>query len=264
MEGKDDFSALGNMIYSGRGIIVGRTPKGDSFVGYSLTGRSPSSQARRLIHDEESGVVRTDVTDKEQLEQGSPALLIYPAIVCKGNRLIASNGAQTEVIFSKTKMGPETSKDILDSAFQNYVPHFRYDKKDQKWIDITTYEPDAPNNTPRISALLTPFGAAMHIVKFECGERKSDTFPIELSKGQASLITTYSGENENPLLPFKGNPLEVSVGSNTPDEIVDSIYSAIHGGANLGDNYAVSAAVMMLKGGKPQVAIRNRFEASSD
>jgi IMP cyclohydrolase len=265
--GKDDFSVLENMTYSGRGIITGMTPEGNSFMGYSLTGRSPPSQARRLVYDEKSGVIRTEVTDKEQLEKGSPALLLYPAIVREKDSLIASNGAQTKLIFTRIQMDSNTTRDTLDSAF--YSPCFEYDKKDQKWIDITTYEPDAPNSTPRISALLrerlagSKDAAAMHIVRSNGGVRESHTFPVTLLEGQGRVITTYSGGNENPLLPFEGRPLEVGVGSNTPENIVDSIYAAIQGGANPGDNYCVSAAVMMLKDGRTQVAIRNRSEIGS-
>lgn len=261
--GKDDFGALKGMIYSGRGIIVGMTPEGNSFVGYSLTGRSSSSQARMLLHDEKSNVIRTHVTDKEQLEKGSPALLLYPAIAyLPDNTIVASNGAQTKSICTAFMNGKRFSEEVLESAFSS--PLFEYDKKDQRWIDISTYEPDAPNNTPRISAILrSPDEAAMHIVREFLREPDHNIHSIELKRGKGHLITTYFGENENPLKPFIGSPLEISVGSNNSEDIVNSIYSAIQGGANPEDNYAVSAAVMMLKGGRPHVAIRNRFSESS-
>jgi IMP cyclohydrolase len=44
----DDFSKLKAMKYSGRGITIGMTTEGNSFIGYTLTGRSSSSQARKI------------------------------------------------------------------------------------------------------------------------------------------------------------------------------------------------------------------------
>ena len=95
----DDFSKLKAMKYSGRGITIGMTLEGSPFVGYTLTGRSPSSQARKLVYDESLSTIMTDVTDPEQLKKGNPALLIYPAIVAvEKRRIIASNGVQTKLL----------------------------------------------------------------------------------------------------------------------------------------------------------------------
>ncbi len=249
---KDNFSALKNMIYSGRGITVGKTPSGNSFIGYSLTGRSPSSQARRLVEGKNTRIIRTDVTDPEQLRQGSPALLLYPAIMPVGdNTLVASNGAQTKLLYNKIK---QRMSWILDESF------FEYDEKDDRLIDITTYEPDAPNNTPRISAYVRENRATMQIFWEEHGKKKQEMFPMDLFSGRGKLITTYSGGNEKPLAPFQGNPLDVEIGSETAQGIVESIYEAIYGGQTSDDNYRVAAAVAMLKHGGLETAIINRVD----
>ena len=65
----DDFLKLKEMKYSGRGITIGMTLEGNPFIGYTLTGRSPSSQARKLVYDESLSTIRTDVTDPEQVLQ---------------------------------------------------------------------------------------------------------------------------------------------------------------------------------------------------
>ena len=252
----NDFSALEQMTYSGRGITVGMTPSGDPFIGYSLTGRSPPSQARELVYDEKNQVVRTSVTDEEQLRKGSPALLLYPAVAYKGMGIVASNGAQTKLIY--TKSGDPSKR--LHRAF--YLPFWEYDAK-EGWIDITSYEPDVPNFTPRISACLGGGEAAMHITRKVSGGQNSIVYPYELNPGEGKLITTYKGRNEKPLLPFEGEPLEVKVGSESAEEVAYSLYDAIKGGQNPEDNYRVAAAVMMLKDGKPEVAIKNRSELGS-
>ena len=96
----DDFSALKEMTYSGRAITIGMTLDENPFVGYTLTGRHPSSQARRLVYENDS--IRIDVTDTEQLEKGNPSLLVYPAMVHVGNRIVASNGVHTNLIAGGT------------------------------------------------------------------------------------------------------------------------------------------------------------------
>jgi len=258
---KDDFEALRAMIYSGRGITVGMTPSGNQFIGYSLTGRRPFSQAREVLQGKKTGTVRTNATNRKTLEEGSSALLIYPAIVPLGNALIASNGAQTDLIYSQAMNVPEFQHPnlLLSHAFGN--PSFRYDSQNDRWIDITTYEPDEPNNTPRISACLFEDWGAFHIVRCKDGKKDTDITGFELLPGEGKLITTYKGGNETPLLPFEGEPLEVKINSETAGGIAEGIYSAIYGGQNQGDNYRVSAAVMLQKkAGGLETAIINRSE----
>lgn len=250
----DGLSALEDMIYSGRGIIVGMTPEWSPFMAYSLTGRSPPSQARELLEGENTRTIRTSVTNKEELEKGSPALLLYPVIAHLDGVMLASNGAQTKLLYSaamknRNELGIQGSvvlQAIMKDAFKE--PFWEYDQKDDRWIDITTYEPDAPNSTPRISACMNETSAFMHIIK--CGEngKKEETLHkiASLEPGKGTLITTYKGGNEKPLAPFTGLPLDIAINSNTAEGIVESVYSAIYGGANPEDNYRVAAAVMML------------------
>ena len=273
---KDNFKALEEMIYSGRGITVGKTPSGNFFIGYSLTGRSSFSQARELLQGRDTGIIRVsaitdesrlkkmfNITDKEQLvklqenlKKGSPALTIYPAInPLSYDTLIASNGAQTKLLYQK---GFETPESLIESSFKE--PFFEYDEKEDRWIDITTYEPDAPNNTPRISACVKENKAAMHLVWEDQGKKKQKIFPLYLYSGKGKLITTYFGENENPLAPFQGEPLNVEISSGSANDIAESIYTAIHGGQEQKDNYRVAAAVIMLKPGGLETAIINRVD----
>src|SRR3989344_2535142 len=162
---KDDFSSLEKMAYPGRGIIVGLTPPENPFIGYFLTGRSKSSQARKLVYSEKTGIVRTEPTDKEQLEKGNPSLLLYPALAYVKDMIIASNGIQTELLYSAAinlvnlilndadKLVKSFSpKTVMANAFS--TEQFRYDPKTDTLIKITDYEPDEPNNTPRINACI--------------------------------------------------------------------------------------------------------------
>ena len=259
--------ALADMKYSGRGLIVGATLDGNDFFGYTLTGRSPPSQARDLVEGEETGTIRTDVTDREQLEKGSPALLIYPAFTHLHHILMGSNGAQTQLLYSavirnESDLDGLTSIDLVKDAFKQ--PVYLYDKKDDRFVDITTYEPDAPNNTPRVSAMVMNGVAAMHIVwKGNDGRRQSRIFDLPLmDSGEGYLLTTYQGGNESPLAPFRCEPREVEVVSTDVAGLAEEFYAAIEGGAEPGDNFRVAAAVALLnrRTGGLETAIINRSE----
>ncbi|UCG95667.1 MAG: hypothetical protein JSV92_01295 [archaeon] len=249
---KDNFDALKRLKYIGRSIPVAMTPISEVFVGYPLTGRSQPSQARELVRGPKTNTIRTNVTDREQLEKGSPALLLYPAIVPVDNVIVASNGAQTELLYSGVRNNPGLTKnvdglkEIIELSFSE--PAFRYDQKDDRWIDITTYEPDAPNNTPRISLIANNDSAVLYIVRCVKGEKDEEYHPFKLEPGKGKVITTYKGYNEDPLLPFTGEPLDIGIGSESVKDITESLYEAIYGGQNPGDNYRVAAAGMLKKG----------------
>ena len=251
----DDFSKLKEMKYSGRGITIGMTLEGNPFVGYTLTGRSPSSQARKLVYDKSLSTIRTDVTDQEQLKKGNPALLIYPAIIAvEKRRVVTSNGVQTKLLTNSARqmnMKDIRPIDILVDAMNIPV--------DENGIDITTYEPDAPNFTPRINGCLDKQLGGFYIVR-KATEHSADvnTFSFNLEPGIARLITTYLGGNENPLLPFRDNPLEAKVQSVNASQICESLYDAI--GPKDGNNYRVAVAIMMKKRDGLDVVVINRFD----
>lgn len=255
-----DLSALASMKYSGRGIAVFMTPNGTMGAAYTLTGRSPPSQARELLEGEKTHTIRTSVTDPEQLSKGSSALLIYPAAVPVSGGLVLSNGAQTELIYSTWRRIHECSPDtVLYEAFK--VPAFRYDPEKDRWIDITTFEPDAPNNTPRISAAARDDKAAIHIVR--CGGdgnklQEVDFFRLESGKGK--LITTYDGDNTNPLQPYVGAPEPIEIGSDSIGEIAEAFYASLSKGDKPGEDWRVAVAAVLLGWSGLETAIINRSQ----
>jgi IMP cyclohydrolase len=285
---KDDLSALANVIYSGRGIMIGMTPAGHSFVGYSLTGRSPSSQARELLQSPETRTIRTvpikgkerlsrlfGMSDEEELDElekrlgdGSSALIYYPAIapIDDGRSIAISNGAQTGLVYSEVAEFLERNDvrfqgdatDILIRALGD-KSHFQYDSQKDRWIDLTQNEPDAPNFTPRISGILLMNYAGFHVTDVDGNHLTTD---FELEKGKGHLVRTYKGGNESPLLPFNDLPEEVTINSFNAEDIAKSIYDAIYGGQKEGDNYQVAAAVMLRRHetGELETAILNKSD----
>ena len=122
-----DMNRLKNATYPGRGIVIGQTPDTSCMVQiYWIMGRSPSSRNRVFVR--EGDAVKTDTVDKSH--DIDPLTMYYPIRVL-GNAHIVTNGDQTDTIVHTLQNGGS-----FESALKK-----------------RTYEPDAPNFTPRISGL---------------------------------------------------------------------------------------------------------------
>ena len=116
--------------YVGRGIVIGKTEDGKkACAAYFIMGRSANSRNR--VFTERGGEVYTEPFDASKVED--PSLIIYAAIRSFKNRLIVTNGDQTDTIYEGLKNGKSFSDALVTRCF----------------------EPDAPNFTPRISGMLT-------------------------------------------------------------------------------------------------------------
>ncbi len=211
----DALSNLVEMEYPGRFIIIGQDPSGENnVVVYGITGRSPPSQARRLIL--ENNKVFVEPTDEEELKKGNPDLLIYDAIIAN-RALVVSNGAQTETIdhsYLQCQTYPMTA---LVQAFSK--------TNSAKW----SYEPD-PNFTPRIGGIVTRELdiAGLGILKrANNGETLRNYFEFPLIPGEGKLLATYTGINKNPLPSFEGEPMDILLEGKTPKEVAEAVYDAI-------------------------------------
>jgi IMP cyclohydrolase len=246
------------MEYPGRLIIVGRDPAGEhDVVIYAVTGRSPSSQARRLMLDDD-GSIHTMVTDPEILPSGNEKLLLYTCLRSFPGGLAVSNGAQTDLIvrtaqaFSGHGAMPAPAE-ILLQAFSE--PHM------VDGIDLTSYEPDRPTFTPRIGGCIAN-GAALAIVRrAEDGSAARNYFKAPLEPGRGKLMATYSGENVDPLPSFRGQPVEIKIGCRTARELAEAVYSAL-GPAGAGNDFRVGVAAVLYsrERGKMNTFIINRHD----
>ena len=88
----------------------------------------------------------------------------------------------------------------------------------RKGLMTREYEPDEPNWTPRISAILNADGSfEMSILKHKNGRCLREFFCYEgCDENQAFFISTYQGDG-NPLPTFAGEPIPVTLP--TPDEL---------------------------------------------
>jgi IMP cyclohydrolase len=206
------FKSLFAGEYPGRLIILGRDQSGEyNVVIYAITGRSPSSQARKIIQENQGFWVRP--TDSDTLSQGKEELLIYPSILFREG-IAVSNGRQTNDIAHSM----EHCEDALHSLISSL----------QKW----DYEPDSPSFTPRISGCVHKGEkAALSILKRgNDGSTLRYFFGIPLIKGHGKMIATYTGKNVDPLPSFRGEPLDVELTLRTPEETAEKVYYALKPG----------------------------------
>ncbi|MFH1073245.1 MAG: IMP cyclohydrolase [Nanoarchaeota archaeon] len=229
--------ALARMDYPGRFIIIGRDKSGlQDIVVYGITGRSPASQARKFVWDKEKYAISVQPTDKKILLRGNPDLLIYPAIIFRGD-IAVSNGKQTEAIADYlSRHAEEKPLSILEHSLKDW-----------------SFEPDHPTFTPRISGCITDHGAGIAIIKRSIsGACTKEYYQALLHAGKGSLLATYQGQNIDPLPAFSGKPIEVALEGSTSHDIAEEVY------ARLGDLKVGVAVVLQDKYKENDVAIINR------
>ena len=240
--------------YLGRGIVMGKSQEDIPFVTYILTGRSDSSKARKLKFDDRCGVTYTEPTDTEALNKGSPVLLLYPAIMMTNDgRVAISNGAQTGLVYNHLVRFPSFNfpGNVLENVFLESF--FTYDPK-LGIIDITSFEPDEPNYTPRITGCVIGNYAGWAVFsRDESGEKKTETGYSNLEvmgEGEAKLIMTYDGVDtgREPLHSFTGKPLNLSLEGRTQQEIAHEIKDAINP-----NTFIAVATQFAVKGSKPHI-----------
>jgi len=210
--------------YPGRLIIIGSDRTGKStIVLYAITGRSPSSQSRKIEYSDHKFFVKP--TDESILKTGNVDLLIYPAIFLSEG-IVVSNGKQTDDIQAASKVVGDAAQ-ILKMSME-------------KW----EYEPDAPTYTPRISGcVLSPENAALSIIKrSEDGSAERKYFEIPLLHGQGKMISTYSGENKDPLPSFGNYPEDVSLDCSSAEDMAEAAYEAMKPKGDTSGDFRVAVA----------------------
>lgn len=199
---------IGSNKYPGRGIVVGTSEDGKSAVcAYFIMGRSENSR-NRVFKERENGEIYTEAFDPSKCED--PLLIIYNATRNCPNALAVTNGDQTDTIYEHIAAGGS-----FESALRT-----------------REFEPDAPNYTPRISAILNFEGGysyKMSILK--CGDGKGGVcnryfYEYDKVAGKGHFIHTYEHDG-NPLPTFQGEPRRVTV-PDTPEELISDIWANLN------------------------------------
>lgn len=185
--------ALQGNVYPGRGILVGKSEDGiNAVIAYFIMGRSENSRNRIFVKNGTG--IRTQPYDPEKVTD--PSLIIYSPVRVLDNATIVTNGDQTDTVYESLVKGG-TFEEALRSR---------------------SFEPDAPNYTPRISGLVemreSDVSLRLSILKSCSGNPESTLrqfFEYESpAPGEGFLIHTYSGDG-SPLPSFEGEPVPVSL-----------------------------------------------------
>ncbi len=180
----DLFGYLSGNPYPGRGIAVGRHG-GKPVIAYFIMGRSANSRNR--VFDKEEGRVFTRAFDESKVQD--PSLIIYNAVRECCGRTVVTNGDQTDTVCEYLADGGSFAEALATRE----------------------YEPDCPNYTPRISALVEPDGSfTVSILRRADGECERTFWDYEGTEGKGYFISTYETDGD-PLPSFRGEPLEFDI-----------------------------------------------------
>ncbi|MCR4843176.1 MAG: IMP cyclohydrolase [Eubacterium sp.] len=195
--------------YPGRGIVVGLSPDGKHAVtAYFIMGRSENSRNRVFVEDGEG--IKTQAYDPAKLED--PSLIIYAPVRVIGSKTIVTNGDQTDTVYAGYQDGLTFEQSLRSRRF----------------------EPDEPNRTPRISAVLQvengEYGYALSILKSSPLDHSAcDRFTYSYEspvKGYGHFIHTYVTDG-NPLPSFEGEPVPVEI-SDDIEEFTRTIWESLN------------------------------------
>jgi hypothetical protein len=237
---RKNLEALATKSYTGRGLVLGTTPNGEYLVQvYWLTGRSLNSRNRVLLAD--CGKVWTEAADPSKVED--PSLIIYTAMNERDGAYVVSNGAQTDWLMEFITTGHP------------------FDHMMRDW----DFGPDAPNFTPRITGITELLSASqtasqkISILRRNSNgscQRSMEFYTKDLILcGFGQCVTTYTGEDTNPLPSF--------VGSSYPVPILDKMGEVTEMFRKLLDNeHFISLAVKFIDrtSGESEVRIVNRYK----
>ncbi len=175
--------------YPGRGILIGRHADGmHAVIAYFIMGRSENSRNRVFVREENG--IKTQAFDPDKLVD--PSLIIYSPVRFIDGVTIVTNGDQTDTVYDFLKEG----------------------KSFEEALRTRTFEPDAPNYTPRISGVLNGFDYKLSILKSAGGNPDSvQRFFYEYNApvpGEGHFIHTYACDG-NPIPSFTGEPKAVAI-----------------------------------------------------
>ena len=226
---------LSENSYPGRGIILGKSADGlHAVIAYFIMGRSSNSRNRVFVED--GCGIKTKAYDESKMED--PSLIIYAPVKVLGNKTIVTNGDQTDTIYE----------------LMNQQMTF------EQSLRTRTFEPDAPNYTPRISGIVKTengdFNYALSILKSSDGNPDSCqrfTFSYKTPiAGEGHYIHTYKCVG-NPLPSYEGEPKRVEINGDI-EEFANNVWNSLN------DENKVSLFVRFidLKSGQTESRIINK------
>lgn len=231
------FELLKRNAYPGRGIILGKSADDKkAVIAYFIMGRSENSRNR--IFSETKKGIETKAFDESKVED--PSLIIYNPVIRYKDRIIVTNGDQTDTVYEYLK----SNKGGFRKALNTRLP-----------------EPDSPNFTPRISGLVkidNEFSYKLSIIKTNDGEKdRVSRFFFDYCNpkaGEGHFISTYVTDGD-PLPSFVGEPIKIKI-TDDQKEFGDKLWESL----NPENKVSLYLNFIDLQTGKEKIKIFNKNE----
>lgn len=191
--------------YPGRGIFLGMAPGGRPVAGYFIMGRSQNSRNRVFVREGEGLVIKP----YDESLVSDPSLIIYHPVRRLGQQLIITNGDQTDTVHEALTAG---------GSFEGALRK-------------RTFEPDAPNFTPRISGIMDLETGHFKLSILRASDEKGSAcdrlfYEYSALPGTGRFIHTYVGDG-NPLPSFYGEPAQIAIPDDTR-AFGEALWQALH------------------------------------
>ena len=222
--------------YPGRGIVLGRSADNACAVMvYFIMGRSQNSR-NRIFAETDDGI-RTEAADPAKMVD--PSLIIYHPVRELDGVTIVTNGDQTDTVRDALALGG-----TFESALRT-----------------RTFEPDAPNYTPRISGIVYESGDyTLSILKSIDGDPAGCSrqfFDYEAPfAGTGHFLHTYMGDG-SPLPSFSGEPEPVAIDAPDAEALANRVWAAL----NEDNKVSLFVRYLDLESGETDTVILNKNEA---
>ncbi len=224
--------------YPGRGLVVGRAAASDAWLMiYWIMGRSEHSRNRRFVA-EGNDTLRTEPVDASLVDD--PSLIIYEAMRSLPPYHLVTNGDQTQTIYEALQAGSS-----FDAA-----------------LSTREREPDPPNYTPRISAMLDlqnpPGQLTMSILKANVADPaytdRTTYRPALPPPGFGMCLTTYDGDG-SPLPSFSQDPLLLPCAGDA-HAILDTYWDVL----DADNRIALAVKRIPADGSASEMLVRNQYD----
>ncbi|MEG0571272.1 MAG: IMP cyclohydrolase, partial [Oscillospiraceae bacterium] len=207
MKALDIKSELQQNSYPGRGIIIGKSEDNENIViAYFIMGRSENSRNRIFVTDGDG--IKTEAFDPKKLVD--PSLIIYSPVRVLDGKTIVTNGDQTDTIYDAMSNG---------GCFKSA-------------LKTRTFEPDAPNFTPRISGIVRGANYGLSILKSaNANDESTERFFFDYENpiaGYGHFIHTYKCDGE-PIPSCEGAPKLIYIPGEI-EEFTNDIWNNLHEG----------------------------------
>lgn len=233
MQIQDLKAELSGNAYPGRGIVLGKSADGKhAVIAYFIMGRSENSRNRVFV--EEGAGIRTQAFDPAKLVD--PSLIIYSPVRVWQDTTIVTNGDQTDTVY-----------DFLEKG-ETFAAGLR----------TRTFEPDAPNYTPRISGVVNNKTGdyQLSILKSAEGDSSSvQRYFFEYTSPKAGVghfLHTYRCDG-NPIPSFEGEPTPVWLEGD-----IDSFTAMVWENLNPENKVSLFTRFLNLETGKTETRIINK------